>query len=239
MNRKIRNMYAKLIEFTWNPITGSCPHECLYCFVKALLGMALRPLRINWDVLDEDLGSGHTIFVCSSLDLMAEDMPKGWILQVLNRCTKFANRYFLQSKNPRRFLEFKEQLEVLDVLLFTTIETNRRYVEMGDAPAVDARAKAMAELAEMGFNTGVTIEPILDFDLDAMVSLVEKCHPQQVFIGRDSKHICQMHEPAPEKVIDLCLALQTRGMVVTLKSNLLAYVKDVVNKRGITLGFAD
>ena len=90
----------------------------------------------------------------------------------------------------------------------TTIETNRHYPDiMNNAPRIEERVEAMEKLAELGFSTMVTAEPLMDFDLEDMISIIKRCDPEQVNIGRESIRIVPLPEPSPEKVRDLKDAL--------------------------------
>ena len=85
-------------------------------------------------------------------------------------------------------------------VITTTIETNRWYGDiMNNSPHPKARALAMQDIHLEKY---VTIEPILDFDLDEMVELIKMCNPTQVNIGADSGGH-KMPEPSKEKILDL------------------------------------
>jgi hypothetical protein len=53
----------------------------------------------------------------------------------------------------------------------------------------------------------VTIEPIMDFDLEPMVELIKSCSPIQVNIGADSGGN-KLSEPSKGKVLDLIAELE-------------------------------
>jgi protein gp37 len=133
----------------------------------------LPPLHVNSKDIRTNLGENNFIFVCHTIDLFADDVPSAWIMQVLNQLNKFPkNRYLLQSKNPKRFLEFVDYYPK-DVLFGTTIETNRDIYVESKAPPY--------------FETMVTVEPIFDFDLNELVNLIVIAKPEWVNIGADSK----------------------------------------------------
>ncbi len=71
--------------------------------------------------------------------------------------------------------------------------------------------------------TYVTIEPIMAFDLNALVELIEICNPTQVNIGADSGHN-RLPEPSREEVLALIAELEkfTTG---ELKPNLTRLLK--------------
>ena len=64
----------------------------------------------------------------------------------------------------------------------------------------------------------VTIEPIIDFDLGAMMALVMRCNPEWVNIGADSR--CHnLPEPSADKIDALINELR-KFTEVKLKANL-------------------
>ena len=56
-------------------------------------------------------------------------------------------------------------------------------------------------IAERGIKTYVTIEPIMDFDLDELVSLVKMCTPEQVNIGANSVRSIKIPEPTKGNIL--------------------------------------
>ena len=88
---------------------------------------------------------------------------------------------------------------------------------MGESPYPINRANAMKAISLLGLKTYVTIEPIMDFDLDEMVKLIRKCEPVQVNIGSDSKGN-NLPEPSKKKIEDLIDLLNFTK--VKLKDNL-------------------
>lgn len=79
----------------------------------------------------------------------------------------------------------------------TTIETNRDDFSISQAPSMIERATAMARMKELGFQTYVTAEPLMDFDLDEMVNLLLMAKPNQVNLGKNSNYLVQLPEPTP------------------------------------------
>jgi hypothetical protein len=144
-------------------------------------------LRLDEKTLNEDLGTGNTIFVGSSTDMFADAVPIDWINQVLDKCRKSDNTYLFQSKNPMRFttLNFPP-----NSILGTTFETNRPTNTF--APQTPERVKWMIHLRNC-INNGileaklmVSIEPIMNFDLDEMMYWLKGIKPDFVSIGADS-----------------------------------------------------
>ena len=63
----------------------------------------------------------------------------------------------------------------------------------------------------------VTIEPVMDFDLDVMISWVENINPCMVWLGYDSGKN-NLPEPELEKVKSLHWQLAKKGFIVILKT---------------------
>lgn len=193
-------MYS-FVTHTWNTVKGMCPHGCAYCYVKS---DSQKPIRFDYSELKTNMEKGHFIFVGSGNDLFANDIPKEWIEMTIEHCNKFDNWYLFQSKNPERFFEFTLPKKSV---ICTTIETNRWYPEiMNNAPHPEERAEAMQK-ASSSYPAYVTIEPIIDFDLEGLVDLIRKCNPRQVNIGADSKE-CNLPEPDRRKIFALINELQ-------------------------------
>ena len=92
-----------------------------------------------------------------------------WISQTVNHCLGHpGNDYFFQSKNPKRMSSVFAEYASSDLSRFifaTTLESNRWFKEMRDAPRPIERIKYMRDFRAEGRKTVVTIEPIMDFDL--------------------------------------------------------------------------
>lgn len=193
------NMY-EFVTNTWNTIKGTCTHDCSYCYMKRW--GKLNPVRFDEKELKANLGSGNFIFVGSSNDMFAADVPREWIQKTIDHCSKFNNHYLFQTKNPSRLLEF--ELPINSVVC-TTIETNRVYTEiMGNSPLPIERSIG---LSQINLPKYVTIEPIMDFDMDELLELISTCNPIQVNIGADSGNN-KLSEPGREKVLSLINELE-------------------------------
>jgi len=200
LNLQSGNMYD-FITHTWNPIKGKCSHTCSYCYMHQ---ERLKALRLDEKDLQTDLGESNVIFVGSSTDMWAKDVPEEWIRAVIERCDPADNRFLFQSKNPRRLLSMPNNA---NFIFGTTIETNRDY-KISQAPIALLRAGTMKALRESGSEVMVTIEPIMDFDLVAFSMLIEDIRPSWVNIGADSKGH-KLPEPSWEKVQNLIKILKT------------------------------
>ena len=209
------NMY-EFITHTWNTVKGQCSHDCSYCYMKRW--GKLKPVRFDEKELKTDLGAGNFIFVGSSCDMFAKDIPDEWILKTLRKCYEHnTNRYLFQTKNPARILEFNHFVFRQSVIC-TTLESDSFYPEiMGFSPEPMQRSLAMEKISQF-VDTYVTVEPIMDFHLEHFVRMIKRCKPKQVNIGADSgKH--NLPEPDKGKVSELIQELE-KFTVIHNKSNL-------------------
>lgn len=193
------NMY-EFVTHTWNPIKGKCFHGCTYCYMKKMCPRLKTP-RLDAAELTSYLECANFIFVGSSIDMWAKDIPNSWIEIVLNYCNKSANKYLFQSKNPSRILDFITHPVFHRSVVCTTIETNRSYPKiMRNSPAIEDRVKAMEKIADLGIATYVTLEPLMQFDLDELVEYIRRCKPKQVNIGKNTNWKIEIPEPTKDEV---------------------------------------
>ncbi len=186
--------------YTWNVIKGKCSHSCSYCFMRRF---PQSELHFDEAELRTDLGSGNTIFVGSSCDMWAEKISRQQILAILNHCAEYNNHYLFQTKNPMRFHQgfpFPP-----DTILGTTIESNRCCCDWAPgAPCAGERYLAMKEII---LPKMVSLEPIMEFDLEVMLRWMQDIKPEFVSIGADSRG-CYLPEPSAEKVKALIAGLK-------------------------------
>jgi len=218
-----------LVHETWNPVTG-CRHYCRYCWARLLVLRKLRFTRkyrgclfnptLHEYELERRFRPGVLVFCCDMGDLFGDFIPSEWILKVLSVIKRYPEtKFLLLTKNPKRYLEFLSCLPS-NVILGCTIETNRDdlYVRHGisKAPLPSMRYRVMRSLnwsPKM-----VSIEPILDFDLDVFVSWIKDVKPDFVYVGYDN-YCCGLPEPPLSKAIKLINELKkfTQVYIKTLK----------------------
>jgi len=216
LNTQKGNMYG-FVTHTWNTIKGFCPHNCSYCYMKRF---PQKTLHFDKNELKTDLGRGNYIFVGSSCDMWANNIPIDWITQTLEHCAKFPkNTYLFQTKNPLRFGGV-EELTPLTHILCSTIETNREDIiqQCSNAPPIGERALWMKTATDSGHKTMITIEPVMDFDPNELSDIILNIRPTWVNIGADSGKN-NLPEPAPDKLNALITTIQP-WTNVHLKPNL-------------------
>lgn len=234
------NMYP-WVTHTHSHIMGACAHACKYCYVQAMAkkypNLSLRysgEPKLDSAELNVDYGKGKTIFVEHMSDILAPNVPIEMVRAVIYHCRRYPeNTYVFQTKNLRRYWEVMDDLPE-NAVLGTTIETNRpmRPVIKNDgsgytagisnAPDPFERSAEMAKIRSSTLHpTFVTIEPILDFDLNTLAEMVGIIRPMFVNIGADSKHTEGLDEPTRQQVLDLVDRLKMHyGIEVRDKHNL-------------------
>ena len=149
---------------------------------------------------------------------------------IIEYCKKWSDRTFLlQSKNPARFIDFTFPD---NVMLGTTLETNRSgfgsmskynyyglrykdYADISSAPFPVDRAEAMLHIIN---KTTLTLEPLVDFDLEKFYQMIMKINPFIVWIGYVSKPEKNvLPEPPINKVRTLIMRLRNAGIDVREK----------------------
>jgi protein gp37 len=217
------NMYQELTN-TWNPIGGQCPHECAYCstnkfYYPHLIAKYSGEPRLIESELKTNLGKDNFIFVCAQNDLFAEGIEYEWIQKIIEHCCKYDNQYLFQTKNPIGFNGFSYPEKSKFCI---TIETNRYYKSyMGKCIQPQQR---IDDLIHIPMNIDfITIEPIMDFDLEELVYMIQYACVEQVWIGADSGRN-NLFEPPKEKILELISELEKFTKVVQ-KSNLTRLLK--------------
>ncbi len=213
MNKQKGNMYG-FVSHTWNAIKGKCSHDCSYCYMKRF---PQNPIRLDEKEFKTDLGEGNFIFVGSSTDMFADDVPNLWIEKTLEHCRKYPkNTYLFQTKNPERFASFHKEYPE-DSIFGTTIETNREN-DISSSPPRSFRLAGMLHDFLRCKRKMVTFEPIMDLDVSIVTDWIKDIKPEFVNIGADSMGH-NLQEPSWEKIIKLKEELE-KFTKVNLKDNL-------------------
>ena len=214
INKQKGNMYQDVK--TWNGMYGICTHNCVYCYNR-LHWNKWGEMRFNENAFKKKLGSDNVWFIGSSCDMFASNIPREWIIKTLNHLIKYPNNtYLLQTKNPKRFLEFLYPLN--DVILGTTLETNKDELalEYSNAPLIKHRMYWMCQLSTLT-KKFITIEPIMDFDLHIFIGMIKEINPEFVYVGADSGGH-GLPEPSKDKIEDLIKELK-KFTEVKIKDN--------------------
>jgi protein gp37 len=200
------------IDKTWNPVIG-CLHNCSYCWARRLAETRLKDMAKYRDgfkpkLVDYELSKkfkNRFVFACDMADLFGDWVPPEWIVSVLGAINNSpTSQFLLLTKNPKRYKEFLD-LYPENVVFGATIETNRGYA-VSNAPSTVERYKSMAELPFD--NKLISIEPVMDFDLDVFAQWMKDIKPAIVYIGYDNYNN-GLSEPSLSKTKQLIKQLKT------------------------------
>jgi protein gp37 len=180
-----------------------------------------KKLYIDRVEAEGDLGRYNKIFVCSGCDLFHPDVPDWWIEFIGQRTFDYSmNTYILHTKNPGRAVKFYSDFTIGTVLC-ATIETDADIPGISKAPLPIERFEGLGKWPQ---HRMITIEPVMDFDLENFSQRIIGAEPDQVNIGADSGYN-HLPEPPPEKIRELVEALRPYTRV-HLKKNLSRIYKE-------------
>jgi len=219
LNESTGDMY-NWVTHTHCHLRGECFHGCTYCYARK--GRArkhyLGALRLAGHEFRVRYPAGATVFVGHMVDYFADGVPDEWIEGILIHLRRFPDtRFVIQTRNTRRLYAWKHKLPP-EPRLGTTAESDVHYNCMNLSPYPTDRLRYIGKLREDGFETFVTVEPVMAF-CGGFAALIEQARPNWVYVGADSKR-CHLPEPAGADVRELVRDLQARGLTVILKPNI-------------------
>lgn len=219
-------MYPSSIR-QWNPFVG-CRFNCIYCrrsFQAQLKRQKHRCISCyNYEPHEhpERLAQslpitsyGQFIFTCANGDISF--CSTAYLNKIVGRIHSEPDKTFLiQSKNPITFHRIKWPD---NVILGTTLETDTYDgydvgMKISDAPDPAIRLSDFCYIQHP--LKMITIEPVIDFNMKAMVLMMEQIKPCIIWIGYDTKK-AGLPEPPIEKVKELYWELGRAGFAVMLK----------------------
>ena len=225
------NMYAS--AKTWNPFVG-CRFACTYCRPSFQAQAKRQKQNCKTCYLYEPhehperlakIPSAPIVFVCGSGDISFA-APE-YRLAIARATADHALRrglrglepleYYFQSKRPACFASILDALPQSAVLV-TTLETNRGagYAEISQAPDPITRFKQFCDLRWP--RKVLTLEPLLDFDVQPFADMIAHAEPLYVWLGLNSRpKQVQLPEPSPEKIHELVRILAGAGIEVRFK----------------------
>lgn len=207
------NMYPE--TKTYNTAVG-CKFDCVYCRpsfqrqLKRVAGTLNCPDCYTYtphyhpERLDK-IPSSPIVFVFGTGDISfyEPNFVRKTFSAIDNHRPRMKKIYYFQSKNPVCFNQYLPWFnEHDDVILLTTIETNRDegYREISQAPLPTQRIWDFYDLDYP--RKVVTIEPVLEFDFEIMatwlVLLRNQGSLEYVWFGFDSKN-CGLPEPSEKE----------------------------------------
>ena len=222
MNR----MYGNIKTF--NPSVG-CSFNCTYC--KPSFQALMK--RVGYKIGCQDcidfkphnhperlikIPTAEILWTFSSGDIFFhDDLFVRHVIGVIYKRAQKSNilkAVYFQSKQPSVFnkytVYFTNLSRLVEVVLLTTLETNRSifddgtlYSDISKAPEPIFRYQDFRDLDWA--NKIVTVEPVMDFDLDVMIRWVKDINPKSVYAGYNSRpKQVQLPEPSFDKFAELC-----------------------------------
>lgn len=216
------NMYAS--AKTWNPFKG-CGFDCTYC-APSFKQQSKRQKHLCPDCYAytphshpnrlKTIPATEIVFVCGNSDISF--CEPAFTRQIIERIAehrpKSPKTFYLQSKRPEYFAQFVSEFPK-SVVLLTTLETNRDRPAVSKAPVPSERYRQFKAL-----NYGrkvVTIEPVMDFDVDVLFGWIRNLDVEYIHLGLNSKPKPKLPEPSPEKLKEFVGLLRKAGIEIRRK----------------------
>jgi len=210
----------QFVKYTCNPIVG-CYHECIYCWArrqakrlknfckecyKFIPHTHIERIYKDFKMRTFKRTPAYSIvFLCDMSDMFGSWVSINVIMEILDFIKHNPQTtFFLETKNPPRMLDFIEEIPE-NTIISTTIETNQYPIEgISKAPSLKERAMAFRLIDHP--HKHVSIEPIIDFDMDTLIEWIKAIQPERVSMGYDNYGILKKHgipEPSKEKYLKL------------------------------------
>lgn len=183
---------------TFNLIVG-CNYNCIYCYARVWSRRFGRNCRyclsfyphFHVDRLRRKpvVRGCLPVFINDMCDMLGDWIPDRWIEETINYISRHADVDFMVlTKNPKRYHEFKFPD---NAILGCTVETNLvkfnvegaldEYPLISKAPSPVERIDEMISLEHD--RKFISIEPVLDFNLDEFVEQIYMVNPSFIYIG--------------------------------------------------------
>jgi len=219
----MKSKMFKTITRTWNVFTG-CKFDCTYCWVDNMIIRLLKAGNTKYktigktptfhaEEMKKHFKPGEFIFVAAMGDISFS--PWQYEVAILEKIKAYPDtKFLLQTKDPSFYLN--GHIKPDNVYTGATLETNRPII-YSKAPATIERYHSMAMLKHP--HKFISIEPVMDFDLEIFSTWIIDISPEIVEIGADNYHN-NLPEPSWAKIKALIIKLKEAGIQVKEKDGL-------------------
>jgi len=215
------------ITTTWNPLGGRCPHNCTYCWSMGDKGLVkkynmkkytgkicLIEKEFKRQFKDDDF-----VFVQDMSDLFANIVPINFVVRTLNYIKQFPKTQFLLlTKNPSHLYFAFADLIGSNCMVGITAETDGYYDDYSRISKASLPIKRLMYLFKIKHpRKFISIEPILNFNVDVFATVICTIRPRMVAIGYDN-YKNNLPEPPLNKTEELIRILEENGIKVIRKT---------------------
>jgi len=212
-----------------------CIHDCLYCYAKSMAARFKRIAPCDWskmtvrekEVKRRHRNYGTQVMFPTSHDITPEVLDP--CLEVLNNLLQADNRVLIVSKPHlecvravcERFDLYKDSI----LFRFTITSFNDSLLSHWEpgAPGHIERLACLAFAYEKGFETSVSIEPMLDSsEVPQMVRVMDRWVTDAIWIGKMNRlrSRVRIETPVEESAVELIERAQTHENIHALYERL-------------------
>lgn len=232
--RKASGRMFKSVDFCGTYFQG-CDHGCVYCWGNCLpWPISHEPKLLQKNEYEILKVRDAIIFLNSAHDSFANCIPNELIYAMLRWISRQdpSNKFLLQTKNPTRMSQFLNQLlKIKDrIRLGTTLETTEDTSKYSNAPHPQERAFVLSTLKQsFGFETFLSLEPLMDFNLEIMIRWIREIKPICIEVGLDNyewKHGTKLPKPSKQKYVELKKAIIDLGILLKEKDSIIKWLEE-------------
>jgi len=216
---------------TWNPFKG-CGFDCAYCGpsfrlqAKRQKHNCMRCYEYVPHFHPERLGEippATIVFVCGNGDIAfaSTDQMDAVIASVADwtrRHPQSEKVFYFQTKKPQCLQPHLTALPP-SAIIVTTLETNRDRGYEAVSTKAPPPSERYRQFLDLDYPRKiVTIEPVMDFDVDVFASWIIKINPELVYLGFNSRLKPKLPEPTPDKLVEFAKLLGAAGISIVGKT---------------------
>ncbi len=232
------NMYP-WVDKTRNFLAGACPHDCDYCYMKPMARhLPIIKERYSGEIrliesefLKKEGGKPKTIFIGSAFDIFAHGIPYTFIRRILKYCCQYPQHtYLFQTKYVLGMFPHVSHFPP-NVIIAATIESNFVQGINRSPESVQLRARRLKVMKNMlahrkcNVSSFMSIEPIMKFNFDKFIHLIDDAEPDFVSIGANTWRGIKLQEPSSGAIMGL-ISVLGEFTEVRLKDNLKRLIPD-------------